>query len=136
MIRSISYSRYFRMPMPMPSGSAVNPRISTSHSAELVARPARPAPQTAAPLISHFNCWRRSPDERRQLAICRISAASQSSATEAMNADHLAGHRKQPAQREQREEHGLHHAEPGVRPGGAAQGYQVPGGVHPDVVPG
>jgi len=39
-----------------------------------VPRAARPTPQTAAPLISHFSCCRRSPDERRQLAICRISA--------------------------------------------------------------
>ena len=57
MIRSISYSRYFRIPMPMLSGSAANPRISTSQIEELVLTAEMPStPQTAAPLASHFSC--------------------------------------------------------------------------------
>jgi hypothetical protein len=32
---------------------------------------------TAAPLASHFSCWRRSPDERRQLSAWRPMKASE-----------------------------------------------------------
>src|SRR5271165_3957422 len=33
--------------------------------------------RTAAPLISHFSCWRRSPDERLQLSTCATTNDSQ-----------------------------------------------------------
>ena len=33
--------------------------------------------RAAAPLISHFSCWRRSPDERRQLSTCAATNDSQ-----------------------------------------------------------
>ena len=75
MIRSTSYSRYYKMPRPMLNGSAVNPRISTSQIAESVAMAQIPeTPHWAAPLASHFSCWRRSPSERRQLRAWRPMA--------------------------------------------------------------
>ena len=43
--------------------------MATSQMAELVASAQMPrTAQTTVPLSSHLSCWRRSPDERRQLA--------------------------------------------------------------------
>ena len=53
----------------MLAGSAMMPRIATSQMAELVASAQMPrTAHTTVPLISHFSCWRRSPEDRRQLA--------------------------------------------------------------------
>ena len=70
MSRSISYSRYFRMPTPIDTGSAATPNqarpitpSSTFGPPEVLKIPARNRQMivTAAPLASHFSCWRRSP---------------------------------------------------------------------------
>src|SRR5580704_5781455 len=74
MIRSISYSRYFRIPTPIDTGSAATPNhakpVSTPKSVGplllLLPEPAVPATirqttLTKAPLASHLSCWRRSP---------------------------------------------------------------------------
>ena len=45
-----------------------------------VAIPA-PATSAAVPAISHFSCWRRSPDDRRQLATWPASDATKHTAT-------------------------------------------------------
>jgi len=75
--------------VPMLSGSAANPRVSTSQIEELVLTAEMPStPQTAAPLASHFNCWRRSPLDRRQLRAWRVTAASQSAAETRPVRDH------------------------------------------------
>ena len=86
MIRSMSYSRYFMIPTPIDTGSAAAPSISTTHSEELVAIEAmRNTPQAAAPLISHFSCCRRSPEDRRQLSTWRHRAATQLATSPARN---------------------------------------------------
>jgi hypothetical protein len=70
MIRSISYSRYFRIPIPMPTGSARIANETISDTIPVVNEPAsRPRLiATTPPLSSHLSCWRRSPVERRQLS--------------------------------------------------------------------
>jgi len=68
MIRSMSYSRYFRIPTPMLTGSAkrVIPRIHDRAPGATELAPT-PIPRvTAAPQASHFSCWRRSPPDLRQ----------------------------------------------------------------------
>ena len=70
MIRSISYSRYFMIPTPMPAGRATTPTSSRFDTAvEPTTLPSGPTHKvTAAPQASHFSCWRRSPVARRQLS--------------------------------------------------------------------
>jgi hypothetical protein len=65
--------------MPMLSGTAANqlkamtsptdapPELVSPElvSPELVSTATMPVKATADPAISHFSCWRRSPDERR-----------------------------------------------------------------------
>ncbi len=68
------------MATPMDIGSAAMPhrmRLST-HSLEVLNMKARTrlTIAKAAPLASHFSCWRRSPDERRQLSIWRAMKAT------------------------------------------------------------
>ena len=87
MIRSMSYSRYFRIATPMDTGSAANPnqaRLVTTCQApagnaewELVRKAL--ATTTTAPLASHFSCWRRSPEDRRQLRTWRPMKATMNS---------------------------------------------------------
>jgi hypothetical protein len=63
----------------MPTGSAANPMISTSHSADVMAKAEIPrAPHTAAPLASHLSCWRRSSDDPRQLTTWRTAKPTHS----------------------------------------------------------
>ncbi len=93
MIRSISYKRYFSIPTPMPTGRAASPIPRTSPATLVVLIPndtATTATVTPAPLASHFSCWRRSPEARRQLStwwarndsqITRMSSSPSSSAT-------------------------------------------------------
>jgi hypothetical protein len=87
MSRSISYSRYFRMPTPIDTGSAATPNQARPMITSSVFGPPevlKDAPRnrqmivTAAPLASHFSCWRRSPLLRRQLSACRAMKASDS----------------------------------------------------------
>ena len=89
MIRSMSYSRYFRIPTPMDTGSAAKPRISylPEREALLPNEAMTEIPQTAAPLVSHLSCWRRSPEDRRQLAICRPRSATSQPARSAAEKD-------------------------------------------------
>ncbi len=85
MIRSISYSRYFMIPMPSAIGSAATPAASTPPTT--AARPValldwnRPNPRqtmkTAAPLYSHLSCRRRSPLDLRYLGTCTASHTTQ-----------------------------------------------------------
>jgi hypothetical protein len=70
-IRSMSYRRYFKMPTPMPTGSAASPipRTSPASPVELMPNDAASTIRvTAPPLASHFSCWRCSPVARRQLS--------------------------------------------------------------------
>ena len=72
----MSYNRYFRIATPIDTGRAANPNqprpvticqaVAGDADWEL-ARMAL-ATTTAAPLASHFSCWRRSPEDRRQLS--------------------------------------------------------------------
>ena len=74
----MSYSRYLRMATPIDTGSAAIPHQIrlTTHSSSVVVFPkvlsgmatTKLTIAKAAPLASHFSCWRRSPDERRQLS--------------------------------------------------------------------
>ena len=74
MIRSISYSRYFKMATPMPAGSAAIP-MRTTPPTTCQAPPAAPIKPPAMnemraatpPAISQVRCWRTSPADRRQL---------------------------------------------------------------------
>src|ERR1700683_4561589 len=88
MIRSMSYSRYFRIATPMDTGSAPMPTTTTlstawkAGDAEAARVPATAtnavaAMHTAAPLISHFSCCRRSPSARRQDSTWRATNNSQ-----------------------------------------------------------
>ena len=75
--RSMSYNRYRRIAIPMDSGMAAKASAPSSHSAELVVNvTTTAAPNTTPPLASHLSCWRRSPEDRRQLATWRPMAAS------------------------------------------------------------
>jgi hypothetical protein len=73
MIRSMSYSRYLKMATPMLSGSARSPAVTITLTMcrkpdglpDCVKLIARQTPLIADPASSHFNCSRRSPDERR-----------------------------------------------------------------------
>ena len=73
MIRSMSNSRYLKMATPMLSGSASNPTVDDDARPRRAIPTADPTvrliatqiPAIADPAISHFSCWRRSPDERR-----------------------------------------------------------------------
>ena len=68
------------MATPIETGSAARPnqKMLSIHSSTVVVVPVVPntnprirlAMATAAPLASHFSCWRRSPDERRQVSTC------------------------------------------------------------------
>ena len=95
MIRSMSYRRYFKMPTPMPTGSAASPIPRTSPAAlvELIPNDTASTIRVRAPpLASHLSCWRCSPVARRQLStwwatndsqVTRIVAAVSTVATPA-----------------------------------------------------
>ena len=91
MIRSISYSRYFRMPTPMLSGNAAIRTLAmlttacakadgcvSSEEPKVMTAPL--SKQINAPDKSHFSCWRRSSEERRKLATWRPTNTSQNTA--------------------------------------------------------
>ena len=68
----MSYSRYRKMTTPMLAGSAAIPATSTSaitcQGSGVLFSTVLPAPQitqTAAPLATHFSCWRRRSLARR-----------------------------------------------------------------------
>ena len=71
----------------MDTGSAASPNQArlSNHSLTAVVVPevlkatarTRLTMATAAPLASHFSCWRRSPDERRQLSAWRPMKATE-----------------------------------------------------------
>jgi hypothetical protein len=76
MIRSMSYRRYFKMPMLMPAGRLNTPKASITLSSTLTSGPencanrnvpARPMTVMTPPAMSHFSWARRSPVARRQL---------------------------------------------------------------------
>src|SRR5580704_19037211 len=89
MIRSMSYSRYFKIATPTDTGSAATPTNTTSSTAvkagddvDLSSVPTRAVTatatmHTAALLISHLSCWRRSPDARRQASTWLATNTSQ-----------------------------------------------------------
>jgi hypothetical protein len=86
MTRSMSNSRYLSTATPTHSENASNPARKQAEPMGTVPRPdtvsiAAPATSAANPAISHFSCWRRSPDERRQLATWAASDATRHSAT-------------------------------------------------------
>jgi hypothetical protein len=90
MIRSMSYSRYFKIATPMATGSAAAPMMATSPTACHQPRAllscveaSRPAKQATAPLASHLNCSRRS-----QAAATASSSASNPAAASATVAPH------------------------------------------------
>src|SRR5580692_9911748 len=73
----------------MDTGSAASPNHAklSSHCATVAVEPdddaeiaasTRLTMLTAAPLASHLSCWRRSPDERRQLSTWRPMKAKDS----------------------------------------------------------
>src|ERR1700730_10386647 len=76
MIRSISYSRYFRIATPMLTGSAAKPNQAKGITETRTVH----TRLTTAPLISHFSCWRRSPEDRRQFSTWRPTKHSQNTA--------------------------------------------------------
>jgi hypothetical protein len=90
MIRSISYSRYLKIPTAMATDRAElakNETISRMSRGGLELNPkipASPATVTAAPLISHFSCCLRSPVARRQLSTCRATNDAQNTGKAAM----------------------------------------------------
>jgi hypothetical protein len=69
MTRSMSNSRYLSTATPTHSENTNNPArkkaLPRAPGTVPIPKPARAA---ANPAISHFSCWRRSPDERSQLA--------------------------------------------------------------------
>ncbi len=96
MSRSMSYSRYFKIATPMAAGRAASP---TSGTTEPIRTPSRiEKTVTAAPLASHFSCWRRSPPARRQLSTWRATNDRPMAAIEARtrNASHVGGLASQP----------------------------------------
>ena len=87
----MSYSRYFPMATPIDTGQRRD--AEPGHAADR-AEQGRCAPWRAvrvartrhtmlmaAPLASHFSCWRRSPVARRQLSACRAMKTSDSAVT-------------------------------------------------------
>ena len=79
MIRSMSYSRYFRIATPRHTGSATPTptAIPAGSSAGTVLLMTKPATATVDPAISHFSCCRRSPPARRQLTTRRAANTGQ-----------------------------------------------------------
>ena len=90
MTRSMSNSRYLSTATPTHSANATNPTRMQALTMGVVPD-AAPMPTTvpiaahttsaAIPVASHFSCWRRSPDERRQLATWPASDATKHTAT-------------------------------------------------------
>src|SRR5207248_6327953 len=62
-IRSISYSRYFRIPTPMATGRAAKPSVMTFHSDEVTASEGTPTTaKTTAPLSRWWPAVREEQD--------------------------------------------------------------------------
>ena len=123
MIRSMSYSRYFRMATPMLTGMA---RI--------------PANVTAARIFPNIEWPNGFP-----AAVARLTPASADPGQQPLPlltalpadppvAEHLGGHRHQPAEGQQREEQVIDRSPPDREAGGVVEEQQVAAGVHAGAV--